>query len=75
MEFPSLAWVCCKDGFGKEGEDCLWLDEVSWAPLQQGVRVSSEITGGKELVVDESWPASLDAQFGSGTSGFDIIAA
>lgn len=63
----SLAWVYCKDDFGKEGEDCLWLDEVSWTPSQQGVVVPAEVTGGKELVVDESWPMSLDAQFGAGT--------
>ena len=63
----TLAWVYCKDDFGKDGEDCLWLDEVSWTPSQQGVVVPAEVTGGKKLVVDESWPMSLDAQFGAGT--------
>ena len=78
----SLAWVYCKDDFGKEGEDCLWLDEVSWTPSQQSVVVPAEVTGGKVLVVDEAWPASLDSQFGAGTSaafvekfGSDLSAA
>lgn len=26
----TLTWVYCKDDFGKEGDDCIWVDEFSW---------------------------------------------
>ena len=78
----TLTWVYSKDDSEAQGKDCGWLDEVSWTPSQLGVLVPAEITGGKEIVVDESWPASLDAQFGAGTSaafvekfGSDLSAA
>ena len=59
-----------------------WLDEFSWTPRRNGNIVPAEVTGGKEIVVDEAWTASLDAQFGAGTSaafvekfGTDLSAA
>ena len=59
-----------------------WLDEFSWTPRRNGNIVPAEVTGGKEIVVDEAWTASLDAQFGAGTSaafvekfGSDLSAA
>lgn len=80
----SIRWVFAKDDYDDEfyGEDCGWIDEVIWTPLAQGVVVPADVTGGKELVVDKSWPASLDARFGAGTSaafvekfGSDLSAA
>ena len=70
---------------GASGEvhagSCL-LDDVTWRLTSTQVVVPSEITGDKEIVIDESWPASLDAQFGVGTSaafvekfGSDLSAA
>lgn len=79
-----VEWRYVKDEEGSSGRDCAWVSEIEWEPLRVPtvIVVSSEITGGKELVVDEAWPASLDAQFGAGTSaafvekfGSDLTAA
>ena len=80
----NVEWRYVKDEEGSSGRDCVWVSEIEWEPLRVPVAivVPAEITGGKELVVDESWPASLDAQFGAGTSaafvekfGSDLSAA
>ena len=80
----NVEWRYVKDEEESSGRDCAWVSEIEWEPLRVPtvVVVPSEITEGKEIVVDESWPASLDAQFGTGTSaafvekfGSDLSAA
>ena len=65
----NVEWRYVKDEEGSSGRDCVWVSEIEWEPLRVPVAVvvPAEVTGGKELVVDESWPMSLDAQFGAGT--------
>lgn len=65
----NVEWRYVKDGEGSSGRDCVWVSEIEWEPLRVPVAVvvPAEVTGGKEIVVDESWPMSLDAQFGAGT--------
>ena len=79
-----VEWRYVKDEEESSGRDCVWVSEIEWEPLRVPVAVvvPAEVTGGKELVVDESWPMSLDAQFGVGTSaafvekfGSDLSAA
>ena len=64
-----VEWRYVKDEEESSGRDCAWVSEIEWEPLRVPVAVvvPAEVTGGKELVVDESWPMSLDAQFGAGT--------
>ena len=53
---------------GQEHKGSSLLDNVTWRLTSTQVVVPAEITGGKEIVVDESWPTLLDARFGAGKS-------
>ena len=46
----TLAWVYEKDEEGSSGEDCAWLDEVSWSPS-----VVVDIGGGKNVTIPVGW--------------------
>ena len=78
----TLKWVYQKNDNGQtQGEDCAWLDEVTWIP--GGYVVDASVTGGNAIRVNEEWVTSeLDERFGAGKRdafvakfGNDIAAA
>ena len=46
-----VKWVYFKDRSVSEGEDCAWVDGVSWTPLD----VSVDVGGGKSVTVSMDW--------------------
>jgi len=62
----TFRWVYQKNDNGQtQGEDCAWLDEVTWIP---GVCVvDASITGGKAISINTEWVTTeLDQRFGAG---------
>ena len=54
----TLAWAYIKDVSGNEGEDCAWLDCVTWTP--SGTTVDAG--GGKTVTVPGTWLAERTAR-------------
>lgn len=65
-----FVWRYSKDGSDSEGEDCVWLDCVSWtgSPKIEDAVMPSSITGGNEdLTVNGSWVTTdLVERYGEG---------
>ena len=65
-----FVWRYSKDGSDSEGEDCVWLDCVSWtgSPKIEDAVVPSSIAGGNEdLTVNGSWVTTdLVERYGKG---------
>ena len=66
VEGDGLHYIEWRYENGSNDGSC-WLDEFSWIPRRNGNIVPADVTGGKEIIVEEAWPMSLDAQFGAGT--------
>ena len=54
----ALRWAYCKDEVDSAGEDCVWVDAVTWTPT--GVTV--DIGGGKTVTVSGAWLAEKTAR-------------
>ena len=52
----TVKWVYYKDKSYSEGEDCAWVDGVTWTP--RAMDVSVDMGGGKSVVVPGEWLAA-----------------
>ena len=44
-----VRWMYEKDGSVTDGQDCGWLDSVSWTPAPESMTITFETNGGEEL--------------------------
>ncbi len=50
----TLAWAYVKDISGCDGEDCAWVDSVTWTPTA-AASIVVDIGGGKNISVPNTW--------------------
>ena len=50
-----VRWVYYKDRTGAEGEDCAWVDAVTWTPAGGNVATVVDVGGGKSVSVPGAW--------------------
>ena len=60
----ALDWVYCKDDFGKDGDDCIWVDEFTWQ--KSGVVTGLEIAGPTEVLSGETATFSASLVYSGG---------
>lgn len=63
----TLAWVYCKDDFGKEGNDGIWLDEVIW-DSHRAILSELTIEVANEIVVSKDATCRCTAIYDDGTT-------
>ena len=73
----TVKWVYYKDRTGAMGEDCVWVDGVTWTP--RGTDVVVDIGGDKSVTVPQTWieehPALVAAAGGNPTAALQATAA
>ncbi len=73
----TVKWVYFKDRTGSEGEDCAWVDGVTWTP--RGTDVVVDMGGGKSVAVPQTWieehPALVAAAGGNAEAALAYKAA
>ena len=71
----TVKWVYYKDKSDIDGEDCAWVDAVTWTPAS----VSVDVGGGKSVSVPQTWleehPAIVAAAGDDKTAALQRIAA
>ena len=71
----TVKWVYYKDKSDTDGEDCAWVDAVTWTPAS----VSVDVGGGKSVSVPQTWleehPAIVAAAGGDKTAALQRTAA
>ena len=57
----TVRWVYRKDESDAEGEDCAWVDAVTWTPAGGNVETVVDVGGGKSVTVPGTWLAEHSA--------------
>ena len=57
----TVRWVYFKDRTGAEGEDCAWVDAVTWTPAGGNTGAVVDAGGGKSVMVPGTWLAEHSA--------------
>ena len=53
----TVRWAYFKDRTGAEGDDCAWVDAVTWTPAGGNTDVTVDVGGGKSVTVPGTWIA------------------
>ena len=73
----TVKWVYFKDRTGSEGEDCAWVDGVTWT--SKGADIVVDMGGGKSVTVPQAWieehPALVAAAGGDASAALASKAA
>ena len=69
----TVRWVYFKDRTGAEGEDCAWVDGVTWVPVGGSTDIVVDVGGGKSVTVPGAWIAEHSALIAA--AGGDAAAA
>ena len=67
----TVRWVYFKDRSVSEGEDCAWVDGITWTPRVVGVTV--DVGGGKSVSVPGEWLAAYEGLVQN--NGGDVVKA
>jgi hypothetical protein len=73
----TVKWMYYKDRTGAVGEDCAWVDGVTWTP--KGTDIVVDMGGGKSVTVPQTWieehPALVAAAGGNAEAALQATAA
>ena len=69
----TVKWVYLKDRTGKDGEDCAWVDGITWVPAGGMTDTVVDMGGGKSVTVPGDWLTNITARIEA--AGGDAVAA
>ena len=69
----TVKWVYYKDKSDTAGEDCAWVDAVTWVPAGGSADIVVDMGGGKSVTVPCDWLTNITARIEA--EGGDVVAA